>query len=180
MTILTPPVISKLPLGLLGFFQIKNGGQYPQTLGGSINPTFEQLELLAANYHENLALTAIPTVTGFIGATVVATALPAVVPAGELWYASSLSMHVTTGVGDSINFSPEARSFQTNNAAAFHRVLAGPVTQPASLAVMYQCNYQNQDRWFSPGDTFGYWVTAITLATAIQMSIQAQITRFPF
>lgn len=38
---LTPPPINKLPLGLLGFLGIKNGGRYPQSLQADLQPSFE-------------------------------------------------------------------------------------------------------------------------------------------
>lgn len=36
-----PPPINRLPVGLLGFLGIKNGGAYPQALGADLAGTFE-------------------------------------------------------------------------------------------------------------------------------------------
>ena len=181
MTILTPPVISKLPLGLLGFFGIKNGGQYPQTLGTSIAPTLELAELLAANYHSNLVYIAAPTLVGFAQATSAIAGIPQAVPDNEIWYISSCSMHLTTGAGDAYNATPVVRGFQANGASAWYRVLAQSFTIGASTNIMYPCPFtENGSRWLAPGDIFGFWGNSITLATNIAINIQVAVTRFPF
>jgi hypothetical protein len=39
------PAINKLPLGLLGFLGIKNGGRYPQDIADVLAPTWDMREL---------------------------------------------------------------------------------------------------------------------------------------
>lgn len=178
MTILTPPVISKLPLGLLGFFGIKNGGQYPQTLGNQISPTLEQLGILAANYHTNHAYIAAPIAAGWTQATVAIAGVPQRVPAGELWYISSCSMHLSSGAGDAIVASPAVRGTQFGAAAAFYRVLAPPFTLAASQNIMRPCD--QYEFWMEPNDELGFWAESVTSVTGLLVVIEVKVTRFPF
>ena len=179
MTILTPPVISKLPLGLLGFFGIKNGGQYLQTLGNTIAPTMEMLELLAVNYHTNHVYIASPNAPGWHQATVAVAGVPQRVPAGEMWYISACSMHLSTGVGDSITLgAPAVRGTQYGLNAAFYRVLAPPFSMGASENHMRPTD--QHEFWMEPNDELGFWVQAATLASSIIVTIQVKVTRFPF
>lgn len=178
MTILTPPVISKLPLGLLGFFGIKNGGQYPQTLGNQISPTLEQLGILAANYHTNHAYIATPTAAGWFQATVAIAGVPQRVPAGELWYISSCSMHLSSGAGDALVATPAVRGTQYGLAAAFYRSLAPPFTLGANENIMRPCD--QFEFWMEPNDELGFWAASCTSVTGLVVNIQVKVTRFPF
>lgn len=177
MTPLTPAVISKLPLGLLGFFGIKNGGQYPQTLGDTILPTLDMAPVLAANYRE-LVFVAPIAALGFVTANLNGGALPGAVPAGELWFVQAASVFAFTGVGDSFTGTLEVRNSTTGLASAWHRALSSPITLAASTT---QLHPGISGVWLSPGDTIGFWYSASTNASGTaQMSAQLAIVRFPF
>ena len=179
MTPLSPAVISKLPLGLLGFFGIKNGGQYPQSIGDTIVPTLGMGDMLAANYRELVTVAPIAAL-GFVTANLSGGALPAVVPASELWWVQSVSVMSFTGVGDSISGSMEARNNQTGGASVWHRALSPLITQAASLTALHPGTHTD-GLWLSPGDTIGFWYAAVTNASGTaQMSGQLSIVRFPF
>lgn len=176
---LTPAVISKLPLGLLGFFGIKNGGQYPQSIVPAIAPTLDMSGILAANYHENIAVPVLAAI-GFQTANILASGLPAVVPPAELWWLSEIAVNSFTGAGDTITYSLEARNTQNGSASVWHRVLSPEYTQGASLNRMLQGN-RPDGVWLSPGDTLGAWFSVATNASGTATaSIQAKLTRFPF
>lgn len=178
---LSPAVLSKLPLGLLGFFGIKNGGQYPQSLGTVISPTLEQLPILAANYHLNFAMSSTAPIVGFTAATNLSTGFPSVVPSGELWYVSALSFRIFTGAGDSITVTPQVRGQQASAPAGNTWDLAtGPMTtQAASLNTLHPGS--RSGFWLAPGDTFGIWCTALVNASGnTQVSQQVQVSVFPF
>jgi len=177
---LSPAVISKLPLGLLGFFGIKNGGQYPQTVGQVIVPQLDMGELLAANYHERLGLQSLVTATGFTQSTIVATGGNAIVPASELWYVMHASMVASTLAGDAVVYTPVVRNTQSGSASASTRALGAQQTQGAGLLTVHPLTFENGSRWFVPGDSFGIWTTSFTLVTGINLSMQLGITRFPF
>ena len=179
MTPLSPAVISKVPGGLLGFFGIKNGGQYPQSIAAFIQPTLELGPMLAANYHENLATSPIAAV-GFVTTTFTVGGLAAVVPASEIWWVSALSIQTFTGVGDAITGSAEIRSTQTGGASVWHRAVSPEFTQGASLTRTLP-GLLGDGIWCTPGDTFGFWYSAVTNASGTaQTSMQLKVTRFPF
>lgn len=89
--------ISKLPLGLLGFLGIKNGGQYPRNLGATYDPSFDMLPLLVgANFEElNFAQNAVAA-AGNAGSF----STPVQVPQTEVWYVSLASIRSFTGAGE--------------------------------------------------------------------------------
>ena len=179
MTPLSPAVISKLPLGLLGFFGIKNGGQYPQSIVPAISPVLDLSGLLAANYNEKLAVPCTAAL-GFVTGNVLASGLPAVVPAAELWWVSAVSLQTFTGAGDSFTGALELRANQTGGASVWHRALSAEFTQGASLTRTLP-GIHTDGLWAGPGDTFGVWYSASTNATGTATtSVQLQITRFPF
>jgi hypothetical protein len=178
VTPLSPAVISKLPIGLLGFFGIKNGGQYPSSIGQVIEPNLDLGGILAANYNEKLAVSPIAAL-GFVTGNFLASGLPAVVPAAELWWVSACSLQTFTGVGDSFTGALELRANQTGGASVWHRALSAEFTQGASLTRTLP-GIHTDGFWAGPGDTFGIWYSAVTNASGTaQTSVQLQITRFP-
>ena len=178
MTPLTPAVISKLPLGLLGFFGIKNGGQYPQSIVPDIQPVLDLADQLAANYRE-LVFVAPIAALGFVTANLNGSAAtPGAVPAGELWFVQAASVFAFTGVGDSFTGTLEVRNSTTGLASAWHRALSNTITLAASTT---QLHPGISGVWLSPGDTIGFWYSAATNASGTaQMSAQLSIVRFPF
>jgi len=178
---LTPAVLSKLPLGLLGFFGIKNGGQYPQSLGNVVLPQLDVLPLLQANYHENLAggagaggITAI----GFKQMLDPATTVAVIVPAAEIWYVNNITGTLFTGVGDSFTGSLVVRSRQNGSASNWHRSVSEQFTQAANLFSLFQ---GQREVWLSPGDELGVWTTAFVNASGnLGVGWQFEVTRFVF
>lgn len=178
--ILTTPVMSKLPLGLLGFFGIKNGGAYPQQLGNVLVPQMDMTDLLAVNYRENHVFQANTVAVGFLGQLDAVTVLPAVVPNGEVWYLSSYSAAVFTGAGDAISATMVVRSLQSGSANGTTRALSNLITQGAAITTQNLCPDAGS-RWVYPGDTFGAFVSSITSATGnINCALHVQLTRYPF
>jgi hypothetical protein len=174
---LSPAVISKLPIGLLGFFGIKNGGQYPQSIVPTIAPTLELAGILAANYNENFSVPCIAAL-GFVTGNILATGLPAVVPAGELWLVTEFSLNSFTGVGDSMTWAAEARGTQNGSASVWHRSMSPEYSQAASLNRVLAGRHA--PLWLQPGDTLGCWFSAATNASGTaQVSLQVKVTRFP-
>lgn len=176
---LTPAVVSKVPAGLLGFFGIKNGGQYPQSVVPTIAPTLELAGILVANYNENISVPLIAAL-GFVTGNVLATGLPAVVPASELWYVSALSIQSFTGAGDSMTYSVEIRNSQAGSASQWHRCVSPEYSQAANLNRILP-GLALDGFWMQPGDTVGAWFSAATNASGTaQASVQIKLTRFPF
>jgi hypothetical protein len=92
------PAINRLPLGLLGFLGIKNGGRYPQELADTLAPVWDISPLyLYSNSEVTTALQAISA----IGSQAYQT-----VPTGELWYVLQQSAGSDTlTAGQTIEFS---------------------------------------------------------------------------
>jgi len=176
---LTPAVISKLPLGLLGFFGIKNGGQYPQSVIPNIQPTLEQLQILACNYHENITVgIGGITTTGFQGAVVPD---PLTIPPSEIWYVSSVTCEPVTFVGDAVVASAVVRSKASNTASNWYRAISPEYTTGASQFRNLPGTFENGNQWFYPGDEFGAWIVSFTNASGdATFGLQLEVTRFPF
>lgn len=176
---LTPAVLSKLPLGLLGFFGIKNGGKYPQFISEQILTTLDQAGLLAANYIERHVFSVQPTTSGLKAMTDVVTGLPAVVPAGEIWFCQAISITTFTGAGDSVTWVPCITNFQLNGPNTWLRALAPSITQAASTNSQAP-SVHVAGLWASPNDSFGANVNAVTSATGIFTTMHVSYVRFPF
>lgn len=182
--ILTPAVISKLPLGLLGFFGIKNGGQYPQSLAPFIQPTMRMEGILQANYHDNVGSTTGAggiTATGFkqLLDTLPGSGLPLIVPAGELWFVKDVTAVAFTGAGDSFTGSLVVRNTQTGVGSNFHRAVSAEIVQAASQ--FRQLPGVLTDFWLQPGDQIGAWITAfVNASTTASLGWNFQRTVFPF
>lgn len=92
-----PAPLNRQPLGLLDFFGIKNGGEYPLELGRVVVPQLDALP-----FYENAGETVYGTATGNLAAGVVlfgpagATTEP-----GDTWHFRSFGLSFdTTGVGN--------------------------------------------------------------------------------
>lgn len=184
-TPLTPAVISKLPLGLLAYFGIKNGGQYPRFIGDTIEPIMDQLGLLlAANQIERYAVTANVTAAAGFKQGNWAGGVPftgaAVVPAGEVWCLQSATFVLATNAGDTATVSAVVQGFQTGSATNWYRLIAPQQTQTGVLTQYYPTNVQAFPLWLSPGDNFGFIASAMTVAVGVTGSLNIAFARFAF
>jgi len=180
---INPQGLSKLPLGLLGFFGIKNGGQYPQQVAGFHQPVIDTTGLLQAAYGERIvvSISAGFVANSFLQGNVVATGLAAAVPAGETWAVWAASFGVFTGAGDAWLGSPAVKSFQTGSGSSWTRILRDPVTQAASLTTLQTTIVQGDHAWLwlTPGDQIGFNIQTFTNASAtLTPSIHLGILRF--
>jgi hypothetical protein len=105
-----PAAISKLPLGILGFLGIKNGGEYPREMAGFYQPQLELLSMLAGVHAEELHLVnnALPA-AGSTGAF----STPLVVPNDQVWYVIAGGIRITTGAGEAWTGVVAIRQFGT-------------------------------------------------------------------
>lgn len=180
-TPLTPAVITKLPLGLLSFFGIKNGGQYPRTISPEIVAQLDMGGLLQANYIERRVGSINVTASGFqpFNAGAPLTGL-LTVPNGEVWCMSACTFIVSTGAGDAVAGNLAVRNLQDETASFWYRALTGVVTQGASQVTANPIALGGEPIWLSPRDTFGMNVATFTVAAAITVSANIGFTRFAF
>lgn len=178
---LVPRGLSKLPLGLLGFFGIKNGGQYPQSLGDIILPQLDMAGLFQAAYAERAVVSvSAGFATGFVQGTILATGLAAAVPAGETWCLWADSFGIFTGAGDAFLGGPAIKSFQTGSGSSWTRMLRDPLSQAASLTTLQTTIVQGLPLWLSPGDQLGINVQSFTNASAtLTVTQHIGFLRFP-
>lgn len=92
-----PPPINKLPLGLLSFLGIKNGGQYPQHLQADLGASFELLDWYLQTNSISANLNANVTAVGFNAGWYT-------VPTGETWavLAAQVNSQAVLGAGVSL------------------------------------------------------------------------------
>jgi hypothetical protein len=177
--ILTPAVLSKVPLGLLGFFQIKNGGQYPQTLGTIVGAELDLWRILAANYNENIAASVATAATGFTVATEVVAGTAATVPASELWLITAMGIVAVTGAGETATYNLMIQNTQSGGVANWHTPLTEPIAILANLTQFNRVDLASGMLWLKPGDQIGFQVQAIAGGT-VDFSVSFRRTRFPF
>lgn len=172
--------LSKLPLGLLGFFGIKNGGEYPQAIGNTIIPQLDMAGLLQAAYIERFVGSYTLAATGFQAATYVAGGTGTVqVPQSETWALVASSFNIFTGAGDAFLGSPCIKSTQFGSSSNWIRLLRDPTNQAASLNTMNTTIVQALPLWMSPGDVLGFNVQTFTNAsTTAQVTQHFGILRF--
>lgn len=90
-----PAPLNRQPLGLLDFLGIKNGGQYPLTLGEQLAPVLEALEL-----YENTAAAVIGSTSGNVaGGPVLFGPAGATSEPGAAWHFRAVSMIVQCPAG---------------------------------------------------------------------------------
>jgi len=92
-----PPPINRLPAGLLSFLGIKNGGQYPQHLATDLLPVWNLADLYLNSSPIYDAANATFNADGAY--------FPLVVPQSEIWYVTDFSVWLSTGVGESAQWS---------------------------------------------------------------------------
>jgi len=94
-----PPPINRLPLGLLSFLGIKNGGRNPQFLGEQLSPTFDLVAWYLQSNSRSLSLNGNVTAVGFNSAWWT-------VPVGETWAVLStmVNSQAALGAGQSVGF----------------------------------------------------------------------------
>lgn len=85
-----PTAINRLPLGLLGFLGIKNGGQYPTDLNQVLQPVWDLQLLYASANSDILSQTTAVNALGTLSFTNLT------VPNGEAWLVMQLDAKSTT------------------------------------------------------------------------------------
>jgi hypothetical protein len=156
-----------LPSGLLGFFQLKNGGQYPQSLNPQLQPTLELLD-----WYTEIGTLGTSEV---VGDTIAAVAVGAnnsalVVPNLQAWFVHELCCSSTPGAGAACDIAG-AISFGSAGFAVGPYVAIAANQNGRTLMT-------DRKRFVLPGGTLIVLCRSQTLAPAV--TINARITRLPF
>lgn len=136
--------ISKLPLGILGFLGIKSQGQYPNSLGDIITPTWDQLELFGAAHPVDQVTTGNPVVGSFNAFLTV--------PQTEIWRLQNVTILVATGAGVTLTW-----WIASQNPNSVTLIWSPETAQVASTSRISFA----RDVWLSPGDSIGIFAAAV-------------------
>lgn len=83
------PSLQRLPFGLLGFFDLKNGGQYPQDLDPRLGPT---LDLTPWYLETNAEILAMPAALAIAAGNNISAVT--IVPNTEWWYVADYFIQI--------------------------------------------------------------------------------------
>lgn len=159
--------ISTLPLGLLGFLGIKNGGEYPRELAGYYQPMFDLLDLLAANEAEEIHFA--NQAIGVAAGNMQAFSTPAQVPQTEVWLVRLFAARIVTGAGDALRGNLVCRRAGVPSPG---NVLALSETFAAGASTFDYWTANTLPFWLGPGDELGVWVSSFTAAPAVRPAIR--------
>jgi hypothetical protein len=165
--ILTPPVISTLPLGLLRYLGIQSGGRFPQTVEGVISPGLELIELLAASTDVTVADSAVAITSA---GTKLAAGL--IVAQAKVVRVSQCGLRVATAAGEAVKLGivlVKANGGTVN--------LSGTATLAASTGDQLVCAVPF---WMQPGDQLAAQVYTVTTAGTINANITITKSDFFF
>lgn len=158
------PVINRLPVGLLGFLGIKNGGEYPHEMPSTLQPVWDLQGLYSSAASEvrvdQVAIAA-------IGSQAFTT-----VPNGETWLILLQSAACATlGAGQTIELQPN-----WTDPAALVNIETGPMSgartvgQRASSCIL-------DPYWAPPGSIMGINVTQL-VAGPVTCALKTRFVRF--
>jgi len=176
VSILTPPVISRLPLGLIRFLGIQSGGVYPQSLSPQLQTSWDTFQLLHANHHETVTQ-ANPAVAA-IGVLTIANTF---VPNGEAWYVRAASVNIVAGAGEAWSGQLVWVPFGAPGAGTIGHPLtlvigvAGAAGQSVQIGSLQQG--ASEGFFMGPGDILA--INTVSLTGTIDLTTVAQISRFP-
>jgi len=157
------PNINKLPLGLLGFLGIKNGGRYPEELSNILSGTWDLGPLyLNANSETRADVLAIAA----IGSQAFWT-----VPTGEAWWVQLASAATgTLGAGVTIEL-----GLQTTDAAGLVTIAVSPMSGPRTVGARCAQSLP-QPVLVGPGATFGINCTQLA-AGPVNVTVATRFAR---
>ena len=155
--------INRLPLGVLGFLGIKNGGEYPKQLSNVLLPTWD-LERLYLNTNSETNATVVSIAA--IGAQAFLT-----VPVGELWVVLLSSAATgTLGAGQTIEL-----GLQTTDAAGLVTIATSPMSGPRTVGQRCAVN-QADPIVLAPGSTWGINCTQL-VAGPVNVTLATRFAR---
>ena len=188
MALLTPPVINRQPVGLLDFFGLKNGGQYPQQLATTLAPTIDLLRLYEADVEEFISDGVSVAAGGALGDFDFggASSRPGIVPQNELWhihhFALQLSVPVNVNMwGFSIKTQVQRNSPVTPGSGRGTQAMGPAVYAPVASATNPAniVNLAAEDFWLPPNGILGgatLWLDPI--GTAVPAFHSVRFTRY--
>lgn len=161
---MSAPAVNRLPLGLLSFLGIQNGGKYPDQLLPALAPVLD----LGGHYVNTNReyVTSGPVAIAALNATQIFT-----VPNGQWWYVPVASI-VTGTLGAGVTFGASIQ--MTDAAQQVNLILSQPVAPKTVGAQFYA---QARDFWIGPGERLGIYTSEL-VAGPVNVVMCAAIARF--
>lgn len=156
--------INRLPLGLLGFLGIKNGGQYPRDLSPLLSPVWNLSDLYLNANAENSAPVVSVASLGYTGF--------ATVPTGESWCILLASAATgTLGAGVTIEM-----TLGMTDAAVLTTIALAPMPGSRTVGGRFAVNLASPI-WLAPGSSFGVVCTQLA-AGPVSTTLAFRFARF--
>lgn len=163
------PAISTLPVGLLGFLGLNNGGEYPRDLAGFYQPVIDGFRLLTGvNFEENNPGNGAVPAAGNAGSYSTAQ----IVPQTEAWFITMLSHRVTTGAGEAWNGYIALRRFPVSSPNVVHALCTIKETSFGASVTGGPQIAQHMPLIAGPGDEICVFSTLVTGAPQIRPHIR--------
>jgi len=163
--LLTPPIISKLPLGLLDFLGIKTGGRYPDQLASFLQPTWD-LERYQTIWDERNTFDVASPITALnLNTSTI------VVPNTELWLVHQFNGFLQTDAAEAV-----AATLAWVDSYNFVNLASG-VTILAASQQRHVSGANGTSFLVGPGSIFGWLCDQITGASIVAQ-VFVRYTRF--
>jgi len=161
--------IQRLPVGLLDLLGMQSTGDTPHLVSGEVSPTLELLDLYLTDRltGANVA-TANVTAVGPINTTTG----PA---AGEMWMVYGITATSQGALAAATGFT--GNLFVNRPSSGGFSQFYGPPQAVANPALWAGSVHFERPMIMRPGDTLGFWISAITGAPASALSITAFFIR---
>lgn len=182
---LTPPVINRIPRGLLDFFGLKTGGRNPQQLAETIAPVLDLWNLYEQDsidvFQESVGVPAGGALGPFdFGGVGIA---PGIVPADEMWHFREYSILLVCAAGiTDVQVVPEVQVPITFGVAAGARTtitVGDPARYTGAAAGVMRLRCFARDFWLPPGGVIGGYTAALApAATAINAIASGSFVRY--
>lgn len=174
--VLPPPPINTLPTGLLDFFQIKNGGEYPQTLLPQLQPVIDLYDHYKAVRQLELFMSPLRTIVANSSAQDVPlyplspvnpgdTGAATTVPSGQLWLVTHAQARWTFAALGGQDFDGQLVAQRGGYLFTPPADLAGFTTSVAAIQRQGVRSWVGQ-QWLTAGMTLSYRIFGSVGATA--------------
>lgn len=161
---MSAPAVNRLPLGLLSFLGIQNGGKYPDQLLPALAPV---LDLSGHYVNTNREYTGGSAAVAALASTNMVT-----VPTGQWWYCCHASLFTATlGAGQAYG---GVLAFQ-DAAGLVTTMLSGSVPAVSGAGTVFVNSAVGF--WLGPGERFGVYTTHLA-AGPVNVGVSLSFARF--
>jgi hypothetical protein len=158
------PVVNRLPLGLLSFLGIQNGGRYPDQLLPALAPVLDLSGHYVNTNREYLN-------SGPVGVAAFSATQFFTVPVGQWWFVA-LASGVTSALGAGVTY---GATIQLTDAAGLVNIVLSQPTPPKATGAQWHAQARNF--WAGPGERIGVYTSEL-VAGPVNVAMTLAIARF--